>query len=1237
MDVRALIGPAGSGKTYHCIAALRRQERSGRRGLMLVPEQFTYAADRLLLDDPDLPGARCVRVASFRRFAHLLCAPEGARPTVSPQGRQMLLRAVVHGTPVEELGPLAAVRGTAGFIVTLAGLLREIKGIAGRDAAARLERSGGGDEKTRACGRIIARYDEALDAAGLTDPEERLHEAAARLRDGAAHWDPQPVWIDGFASFTPEDKVLLEALAEAAPGITVTVCADPSEAQRLLSEADEAIERDLWPGIDTFLEAHRSRLARPVFLHTLRNLLWMRSAFRGGFTVSACARRPRFTRQPDLARLEEGLFRAGDLLAAQEGGIGPQALHPGADPATAAGGGPTAPTEPTVAVLPAGHPFQEVQAWARLIDGWARRETPPVRYRDIAVIVRDLDAYRPMVQEIFARYAIPCFIDERRDATAHPLVRLLMAALHLVARGWSRGAVIDLLRNPLLALDAEKVDRIEHLSIEYGVEYERWWETDWNVLDLPARERLEIERDDEGSDEHAAGDDEFDDDNPENERPPAACATPGAAAPGASGGGIDDPRRRRREQAAADARDAATRFFPTWRAFVETWRSGPVPFAIAAQAARRLLHRTLAQEETAADLTGAVSDRALSGWSPDESERIARLLDEMLTQGEALMAGVPVDGAQFARLLRDGLSRATMGQTPRSLDAVTIAEPRRARINECRRVVFGGLVPESFPRVNEQDALFSDEERRRLSEQGLPMAYTAAQQAEEDPYLFYVACTRATERLIFSYPALGPQEAEGEHSPFLAEAAHVMGGSLPTVATGARAAATDPLDACGHVSELSPALTRAMVQAAEDPAAVDALGRQARERLPELEEKVDLGVAHAQQLLRPMPERLEPDVVAACFPEHEMKASVSRLETFARCPFKFFARYLLRIEPPPEPQLTPRSTGQAAHDALEQIFSQGVPIDPHEAPGRVRRIFAALAEQEAYRVFQVDPPSAYLWDRTRRALEFFLRAELQRLRAAAFQPAAVELAFGETPAAESDPESARAALLRPGPLRLPSLPALEIELGEEDLAAAGLPPGRAWKVLLRGRIDRLDLRAVPGGGAEAVVVDYKPRARSGSVQEQMLQGLNFQVGLYMLAMQRLLGLRPIGGLYYAYSPKPHRSDRRIKPANPLGFEMRGVFLSDAHEQIDSDKAFLRPGRGAYPQAVSSRRLSDLLVGAERHLRQTTAEILGGWMRAHPASAGSRLPCEWCDYAQVCRFDIRRHPVRVPSIPEVDDA
>ena len=1137
MKLRVLIGPAGSGKTFQCMEALRACERAGEPALLIVPDQFTYAADRLLLDVPDFPGTRHVHVLSFTRLAHLHA--EHAHLTtrvISEQGRRMLLRRIVQAASPEMLGPLERVKQASGFVDSLASSIKEVKGLAGDRAAEEILAAAGENAKLQAIGKLIAAYDRELGELALADPEEWLHAIADNLAQNPGTWAGHTLWIDGFATLTPVEKALLRALTRHLPRAAVTLCADPEDAALTLRRADEAAAVGIRPYSPEFAAQLEHHLERPAHLPTLRTLLWLDEAFRGRLAPKYLPpSSERFRHQPVLARLERHLFRA---------------VEPG-DPGADASG---------IALHVAAHPQHEVESWARLIDRWTRLSEDPIRYRDVVILVRDLETYQPLVSEIFRQYELPFFIDERRDATAHPLLRLTLSALALASHGWTREHLIGLLRNPLLTLTPESVDRIENLSLEYGIEYERWWETDWNV-------------------------------------PAVACEESAAHEQNLA--------QRRRALAAAEARAAAESIFPPLRAFTALLRSAELTFAQAAAALRELL-ATLGASPTT-NVREWLPAHESATWSPDESVRIARLLEDTLRAGCELMGTVATSAGLFTRLLKDALYHSSIGLTPRSLDAVTIAEPRRSRVNEARRVIIGGLDATGFARAHEEDPLFTIEDRAAITRAGLPMISPATLQAEEDPYLFYITCTRASEQLVFTYAGTGADGAAREPAAYLTEIARILG-PLPSVAGEVTHAI--PLARCQRLCEVPAQLAATLHMLA--PEDVEAFAQAAQTALAPVRADVARGLHCYERTGRVLPEALAQLFAEEVFASGDLQASASRLEAFSACPFLHFAKYLLRLEPRPAATLTARSTGGAAHEALHRFFVAWRASGEKSLPSDLRAIFKDLAADERFRIFQSDPPSEYQWRRTAHHVELFLRTELARLKESTYAPAAFELGFGLNPTA---PQA-------PGPWdgRQTDLAALELEI---DAAAANLPGEQLWRVRLRGRIDRLDLSA--DGGA-ALIIDYKQGRQDQSLEQEMERGLNLQAAVYLLAVRDLLGLAPAGAVYYSLRPNPIDAYGKQSETNRLQFRMRGLLAQEAAPHIDPAKAFFDSRSIRVPADA----MDVALERVRTQVRELSADILRGTIRPYPAGPHDRLPCRFCDFTTVCRFDAQCHQIRGTS-------
>jgi len=264
---------------------------------------------------------------------------------------------------------------------------------------------------------------------------------------------------------------------------------------------------------------------------------------------------------------------------------------------------------------------------------------------------------------------------------------------------------------------------------------------------------------------------------------------------------------------------------------------------------------------------------------------------------------------------------------------------------------------------------------------------------------------------------------------------------------------------------------------------------------PRVEERA-VGALFVEPLLRELERR---DVVSA-----------GALENFADCPVKWLVKNVLRPdELAPDPEAMVR--GSYAHSVLEMTFRR---LSEETGESRVTHANLAHAERilleelrEQRSAFKLSPKETRVKAAGRR-LEFdllrFLRAEADS--DSRFTPRHLELKFGY----DNDREP------------------VEIADG----------------VRVSGRIDRVDTN-----DGKALVLDYKSgrrpeRYRVGNWEREN----HFQAALYMLAVERLLGVEAAGGVYVALGSSDPRP-RGMVAADVEELGTRWV----ANDQVDAEE------------------------------------------------------------------------------------
>ncbi|MBE0466985.1 MAG: helicase-exonuclease AddAB subunit AddB, partial [Candidatus Desulforudis sp.] len=443
MSLRFILGRAGAGKTRLCLDEIRQRLRQAPDGpplVFLVPEQATFQTEHALALTPGLPGIMRAYVLSFRRLAWRVFSEVGgaARPHIGELGKQMLLSRILEERR-RELSVFGRAARQFGFAGTVARALSELKTylVTPED----LERAGGLLAGRSGAGslagkvrdlRLVYKEFEARLAGRYVDPDDYLTLLAAQLEHSRTLAGGE-VWVDGFAGFTPQEFRVLQGLLRAAGRVSVALCVDPSH------------DREAEAGLFHVTGETHARLAE--------------LARHGGIALERPVRlgerqRPRFKNSPGIAHLEREFFRR------------PAAVYSG---------------DAGLTLAAAANRRAEVESAAREIRRLCRERG--YRWREVSVVVRDLENYHELLAIGFADYGIPCFIDRKRLVLHHPLVEFIRAALEVVYTDWAYDPVFRWLKTDLAPVSREEVDLLENYVLAHGIRGAKWTDDqDWPYL-----------------------------------------------------------------------------------------------------------------------------------------------------------------------------------------------------------------------------------------------------------------------------------------------------------------------------------------------------------------------------------------------------------------------------------------------------------------------------------------------------------------------------------------------------------------------------------------------------------------------------------------------------------------------------------------------------------------------------------------------------------------------------------
>lgn len=421
--LRLILGRTGAGKTTEIFTRAMSAARERKNTILLVPEQFSFQAERWVYTTLRGEDALSIAVLSFSRLSENIFRAWGglARKRLTDTAKLVLMKLAVEEMK-DTLTVYQRQRGRTSFLNTMLQTVEELKqsGTYPQDIPLLAARAGDPQlsAKLRDIGGIYGAY-QALVDRGYSDPLDDIARAA-KLAEEHKYFTGMSVYIDGFSFFSPPQRQLLFAMMEQGEEVCLSLTADG------LSEGD---------GVDIFTD--QKQTARRLVSYAREHFVPVASPVR--LTENHRTALPALLAVEQLARGEE-----------------PQPPESGEG----------------LWLLTARDRFEEVRfaaaQMARLVreEGW--------RYRDLALVCRDLEDYQAAIRSVFASYGLPVFMDRKDQALSRPIVALACAALDAVRGSYKTEAILKLARSPGLALPVEQSAALENYVYIWSVKGDDW-------------------------------------------------------------------------------------------------------------------------------------------------------------------------------------------------------------------------------------------------------------------------------------------------------------------------------------------------------------------------------------------------------------------------------------------------------------------------------------------------------------------------------------------------------------------------------------------------------------------------------------------------------------------------------------------------------------------------------------------------------------------------------------------
>ena len=543
----------------------------------------------------------------------------------------------------------------------------------------------------------------------------------------------------------------------------------------------------------------------------------------------------------------------------------------------------------------------------------------------------------------------------------------------------------------------------------------------------------------------------------------------------------------------------------------------------------------------------SLSNLSYTCGKPDEARQISQVwssLCDVFDKYVEILGDIKLDLKTFADCLKAGLKKAKLGRIPPTSNQVMLGDTSRSRYPNIKAMIVLGANDGSFPAPVTMTGIFTEHERNLLRNSQLPIAPDTLSKTHEQTYNIYCTLTKPTDKLFILFSKTNSEGSQKKAAPIVK---HIL----------------------KFFSNIK--ITSSEVYTEYDT------------KIPP--EQIHILPAARDFLLR----------------DHVFSSSVTRLETYALCPYLYYMRYILGARQRKHYEVLPSDLGKHFHESLagftELLRDGQIPTGADEVSKVVKNLVASAIKNTD--LLEGTARNRHIAEMVFNTTLASCEAIVEHLKRGSFVPFMAE-------------EEVR------------------LQLPIDDKTDLGI----------YGRVDRVDILTNPDDAIYVKIIDYKS-GDTGFSHAEVTSGVQLQLMLYLSAVVNKLttsgkNAKPGGAFYFPINDPILDTNIELGEAQRFegllrSFRMSGVASEEVVTGIDNT---LTPGTdsavipvtlkndGAIRKTTAkttleSGELENLLHVAAQTAINLSGRILTGNFGPNPYVTKKTNPCNYCPYGTAC--------------------
>lgn len=423
MSLRIIYGKPGSGKSTYCFQEIANLIEKEKKIFIITPEQFSFTAERKLMESVKSKSAINAEVITLSRMAYRVLAQVGGnnKNNLSKCGKAMLIYSILkkYKQELKFLGKsdeninlsMTAITEFKKHGITVENLKDEIEKI--EDIYLK--------NKLLDMSLIYEKFEEKI-CNHYIEETDLLTILASSLKETDLVKN-SIIYIDEFAGFTYQEYQVIKELIRQAKQVNITMCIDNLNINTNPDTDIYYSNKITLSKILNLVEENEFKLENPVVLD-----------------------KPYRFKTEELKHLSNNIYNSKSTKYEKN--------------------------VENIELFLAKNEYSEVEEMAKKISRLVREKE--LRYKDISIVTKNIENYSSLVRAIFNQYQIPVFIDEKRDLNQNIIVQYILAVLEILNKNFSNEAVFEYIKSGFLENDRDEIFRLENYCTKWGIKQSKW-------------------------------------------------------------------------------------------------------------------------------------------------------------------------------------------------------------------------------------------------------------------------------------------------------------------------------------------------------------------------------------------------------------------------------------------------------------------------------------------------------------------------------------------------------------------------------------------------------------------------------------------------------------------------------------------------------------------------------------------------------------------------------------------